>query len=121
MNVNFDDLKEDSPLSVEDINKIAQSNLTILERHHVRLLAHCLACFKSMVNLGVGTDSSIPDENLWLKWCLAQPNINNDDDFVQLLLEQFRGAANQLEELSKIYKVLPLDLTLEDLLNAYGS
>ena len=42
-----------------------------------------------------------------------------DDEFVQVLFEQFAGAAIQLERLSAYLKVAPLDLTLRDLINEY--
>jgi len=43
----------------------------------------------------------------------------NDDEFVQVLFEQFSGAAIQLERLSDALNVPPLDLTLKDLIDAY--
>ena len=42
-----------------------------------------------------------------------------DDEFVQVMFEQFSGAAVQLEKLSKDLKVAPLDLTLKNLIDAY--
>ena len=43
----------------------------------------------------------------------------NDDEFVQVIFEQFSGAAIQLERLSNDLKVAPLDLTLRNLIDAY--
>ena len=106
-----------SPLSKEDINLIGFTNLSASEKHHLRMLAHCLQCFKSM-----SKDNSrglIPVKEEWLEWCLKNPIMMKDDEFVQVMFEQFSGAAIQLERLSNDLKVAPLDLTLRNLIDAY--
>ena len=113
----FDDNSEDSPLSNEEINLIGLTSLSASEKHHLRMLAHCLQCFKSMSK---GNEKGlIPEKEVWLEWCLKNPKMLNDDEFVQVLFEQFAGAAIQLERLSNALKVAPLDLTLRDLIDAY--
>ena len=107
---------ENSPLSNDDINLIGSVNLSVVEKHHLRMLAHCLECFKSMRQ---GNEGLIPRKEDWLEWCLNNPKMVNDDEFVQVLFEQFSGAAIQLERLSIALKVAPLDLTLKDLIDAY--
>ena len=113
----FVDNAEDSPLSTEDINLIAMTNLSIREKHHLRMLAHCLQCFKTMSKNN--QEGLIPLKEEWLEWCLRNPVMMKDDEFVQVMLEQFSGAAIQLERLSNDLKVAPLDLTLRNLLAAY--
>ena len=113
----FADNFEESPLSSEDINLIAVTNLSVREKHHLRMLAHCLQCFKSMSNND--SEGLIPMKEEWLEWCLKNPVMLNDDEFVQVMFEQFSGAAVQLEKLSNDLKVAPLDLTLKDLIDAY--
>ena len=113
----FVDSTESSPLSKEDINLIAMTNLSIREKHHLRMLAHCLQCFKSMSK--ENSESLIPLKEEWLEWCLKNPIMIKDDEFVQVMFEQFSGAAVQLEKLSKDLKVAPLDLTLKNLIDAY--
>ena len=61
----------------------------------------------------------IPEKEVWLEWCLKNPIMFKDDEFVQVLFEQFSGAAIQLERLANHLKVAPLDLTLRDLIDAY--
>ena len=61
----------------------------------------------------------IPAKEVWLELCLKNPRMLKDDEFVQVLFEQFSGAAIQLERLSNALKVAPLDLTLRDLIDAY--
>tara|TARA_B100000700_G_C14848813_1_gene762947 strand:+ start:428 stop:787 length:360 start_codon:yes stop_codon:yes gene_type:complete len=108
---------ENSPLSKEDINLIGSTNLSVSEKHHLRMLLHCLECFKSMRK--ENEEGLIPDKEVWLEWCLKNPMMLKDDEFVQVLLEHFSGAAIQLEKLSDALKVAPLDLTLRDLIDAY--
>ena len=113
----FVDNSENSPLSTEDITLIALTNLSISEKHHLRMLAHCLQCFKSMSRKN--QRGLIPLKDEWLEWCLKNPIMLKDDEFVQVMFEQFSGAAIQLEKLSNDLKVAPLDLTLRNLIDAY--
>ena len=106
-----------SPLSREDISLIGSTNLSVSKKHHLRMLAHCLACFKSMSNGNKG--GLIPSKEVWLEWCLSHPIMVKDDEFVQVVFEQFSGASIQLERLAIVFKVAPLDLTLKDLMAAY--
>ena len=117
MESKFVDNFENSPLSKEDVNLIGLTNLSMSEKHHLRMLAHCLQCFKSMSE--GNSDGLIPLREVWVEWCLENPIMFKDDEFVQVLFEQFSGAAIQLESLSTALNVAPLDLTLRDLIDAY--
>ena len=116
-NSTFVDNYENSPLSNDDINLIGSINLSVVEKHHLRMLAHCLECFKSMSK--GHEEGLIPRKEVWVEWCLKNPIMFKDDEFVQVLFEQFSGAAIQLENLATVLKVAPLDLTLKDLIDAY--
>ncbi len=119
MESTFVDHFENSPLSNEDINLIGSADLSVSEKHHLRMLAHCLACFKAMNN---GNEKGlIPVKEIWLEWCLKNPIMLKDDEFVQVLFDQFSGAAIQLERLSSALKVAPLHLTLKNLIDAYDA
>ena len=115
----FVDNSANSPLSQEDIDLIALTNLSVSQKHHLRMLAHCLQCFKSMSQREKG--DLIPLKEEWLDWCLKNPIMMKDDEFVQVMFEQFSGAAIQLERLSNDLKVAPLDLTLSNLIEAHGA
>ena len=117
MGSNFIDNSGNSPLTKEDISLIGATNLSVAEKHHLRMLAHCLECFKSMNKNNL--EGLIPSKELWLEWCLTNPKMFNDDEFVQVLFEQFAGASKQLEKLSAFFQVAPLDLTINDLISAY--
>ena len=117
MESTFVDNFGNSPLSKDDINLIGSTNLSVSEKHHLRMLLHCLECFKSMSK---GNEKGlIPEKEVWLEWCLKNPIMLKDDEFVQVLFEQFSGAAIQLQKLSNAIKIAPLDLTLRDLIDAY--
>ena len=117
MESTFNENSKNSPLSKEDINLIGSANLSVIEKHHLRMLLHCLECFKSMSK---GNENGlIPGKEVWLEWCLKNPIMFKDDEFVQVLFEQFSGAAIQLEKLANALKVAPLELSLKDLLDAY--
>ena len=117
MESTFVDNSKNSPLSKKDITLIELTNLSVREKHHLRMLAHCLQCFKSMRK----DDSSrlLPVKEEWLEWCLKNPIMMKDDECVQIMFEQFSGAAIQLAKLSNDLKVAPLDLTLRNLIDAY--
>ena len=117
MESTFNNDSQNSPLSKEDINLIGSTNLSAREKHHLRMLAHCLQCFKSMSE--DNPKGLIPVKEAWIEWCLKNPIMQKDDEFVQVLFEQFSGAAIQLKRLSTAFKVAPLDLTLRNLIDAY--
>ncbi len=117
MESTFIDNSKNSPLSEDDINLIALTNLSVTEKHHLRMLAHCLQCFKSMRKHN--PTGLIPLKDEWLEWCLKNPIMLKDDEFVQVMFDQFSGAAIQLERLANDLKVAPLNLTLRNLIDAY--
>ena len=106
----------EGPLSREAIERIDATQLPQLERHHLRLLAHCLACFQAM--RPAPEDGSLPRETSRRHWCLEQPRIAEDPDFLDRLLEQLDVAALQLETIAKTQQVPPMTLTLDALITA---
>ena len=104
-----------SPLSFEDIATIDETGLSIVDRHHLRLLAHCLSCFKQMAK--GSSIGALPSEDVRLKWLLAQPALTNEREFVFLLLDQLTVAGLQLEKLATACDISPSELTLEELIN----
>ncbi len=102
------------PLSVEEIKRIDALSLSILEKHHLRLIAHCLASFKAM-----SEGSSIkdfPSEQSRLEWCATQASLEGQEAFISLLLEQFTVAEKYLDQLAKRYDIQPLEITLDQLI-----
>ena len=88
-------------------------NLTIMQKHHIRILLHCLAILKS-----IPADNTFcsDQENLLRKWCNSESRKFNDQQFSDLLYEQLALTAKKLNLFSqKIGKDIK-DLDIEDLL-----
>ena len=104
-------------MSIE-ADAIAQIDATLLpsrERHHLRLLVHCLDSFRAMESDGTG---QLPGAASRRRWCEQQPVVAEDPGFMQSLLLQLDQAARQLQDLADALGQAPLALTLEDLIAA---
>ena len=102
-----------SPLSDEIVKNIDQLNLSIIQKHHVRLLAHCLEILKEIAKDNV---SLFKEDELLREWCEKQSRIFNDKSFNQLFYEQMSSAAKKLNSFSKSIKKNFKELDLEDLI-----
>ena len=60
--------------------------------------------------------TSLPSYDEQLQWCLEQPTLSHDKEFISLLLNQFSAASIQLERIAARIKIEPLALCLEDLI-----
>ena len=99
-----------SPLNEEIIKTIDELNLPIIQKHHIRLLAHCLETLKEIAK----DDVSFFEEDILLKeWCKKKSNKFNDKSFNKLFYEQMSSAARKLNSFSlergKKFKELNLD------------
>ena len=102
-------------IDADTIARIDATLLPQLDRHHLRLLAHCLASFREM---SADVDGALPDAALRRQWCEQQPVVADDPQFLTLLLDQLDNAAHQLEELADNCSKVPLELSLDDLIAA---
>ena len=105
------------PLKPDEIQRIEEVNLTIFQKHHLRLMAHCLASFKLMKH--ESSVGSFPNEADLLQWCMAQLNYQTQSegkDFIPVLMEQFLVAQDYLEQLAAKYKISPMEITLDHLI-----
>ncbi len=111
-----------SPLSDEIVKKIEQLNLSIIQKHHIRLLAHCLEIFKEISN---DNRSLFEEDKLLREWCEKQSQKFNDKDFDQLFYEQMSSAAKKLnffsQSIEKNFKELDLDDLVLLVLQNHGS
>ena len=103
-----------SPLTREMVETIEATLLPTLERHHLRLLAHCLASFQQMV--APRTHGPLPSLEERQAWCASNPLLQDDPGFAPVLLQQFAAAAHQLEDLARQLGVTPLELSLDQLI-----
>ena len=102
-------------IDAETIARIDATLLPQLDRHHLRLLAHCLASFRTMAP---DLDGALPNASLRRQWCEQQPVVADDPQFLILLLNQLNNAADQLEEMADDCCKAPLELSLDDLIAA---
>ena len=98
------------------IERIDSTLLPQLDRHHLRVLSHCLDSFQTMAS--PWTTGAIPDENQRRRWCQQQPVVADDPAFLDTLLLQLKAAAEQLDQLALELSKPPLELTLDDLISA---
>ena len=99
-------------LTLQTIQSIEKLNLPIMQKHHLRILVHCLAILNS-----ISTDNSFSSdqENLLRNWCNSESGKFNDQQFSDLLYEQLALTAKKLNLFSqKIGKDIK-DLDIEDL------
>ena len=102
-------------IDADTIARIDATLLPQLDRHHLRLLAHCLASFREM---SADVDGALPDAAVRRQWCEQQPVVADDPQFLILLLNQLNNAADQLEEMADDCSKAPLELSLDDLIAA---
>ena len=98
------------------IERIDATLLPQLDRHHLRVLSHCLDSFQAMA--APKTTGAIPDEEQRRRWCQQQPVVAEDPMFLDTLLLQLNAAAEQLDQLARELGKPPLALTLDDLISA---
>ena len=106
----FDPLS--NSLTLQTIQSIEKLNLPIMQKHHLRILVHCLAILNS-----ISSDNSFfsDQENLLRQWCNNESRKFNDQKFSDLLYEQLALTAKKLNLFSqKIGKDIK-DLDIEDL------
>ena len=102
-----------SPLSDEVVKNIDQLNLSIIQKHHIRLLAHCLEIFKEISKEDM---SVFEDDELLREWCENQSKQFNDKNFNQIFYKQMSAAAKKLNLFSQSMKKKFTDLNLDDLI-----
>ena len=103
-----------SPLSDEVVKNIDQLNLSIIQKHHIRLLAHCLEIFKEISKEDLAV---FEEDELLREWCEKQSQKFNDKNFNQIFYEQMSSAAKKLNSFSLSLKKKFKDLNLEDLIS----
>ena len=99
-------------LNIQIIKEIDNLDLPIMQKHHVRILAHCLQILK-IVN--EDDSSELCDNNSLREWCDNQSRIFDDKKFSDLFYAQLDSAAKKLSTFSeKIGKNIE-DLEIDDL------
>ena len=99
-------------LKIETIKEIDHLDLPIMQKHHIRILAHCLQIFK---NIAEGDSSKFYDDNLLREWCDMQSKKFEDRNFSDLFYKQLESTAKKLNTFSKKIGKNIADLEIEDL------
>ena len=110
MSNNLDPLS--NPLNIQTIKEIDNLDLPIMQKHHVRILAHCLQILKI---INADASSELHNENSLREWCDNQSRKFNDIKFSDLFYGQLNSTAKKLNIFSqKIGKNIK-DLEIDDL------
>ena len=101
-----------NPLNISTIKEIDNLNLPIMQKHHVRILAHCLQILK-IINLH--DISELNDKNSLREWCDSQSRKFEDKNFSDLFYTQIDSTAKKLYIFSKRIGKKIEDLEIDDL------
>ena len=98
-------------LNIQTIKEIDNLDLPIMQKHHVRILAHCLQILKNIDN-----SFEYQNQNSLREWCNNQSKKFGDKKFSDLFYEQIESTTNKLITFSrKIGKNID-DLEINDLI-----
>ena len=101
-----------NPLNMQTIKEIDDLDLSIMQKHHIRILAHCLQIFK-IINSDYSFESQ--NKNPLREWSDNQSRKFDDKKFSDLFYEQLESTAKKLKIFSqKIGKNIE-DLEIHDL------
>ena len=103
-----------NPLNLEIIKQIDNLDLTIMQKHHLRILAHCLQILKI-----INQDNSLANQNKnpLREWCDNQSKKFDDKKFSDLFYEQLESTAKKLSIFSKKIGKSIEDLEIDDLIH----
>ena len=99
-------------LNMQTLQEINNLDLPIMQKHHLKILAHCLEIFK---NINVDNSFEYQNKNPLREWCDNQSKKFDDKKFSDLFYEQLESTAKKLNTFSqKIGKNIE-DLEIDDL------
>ena len=102
-----------NPSNIEIIQAIDNLDLTIMQKHHLRILAHCLQILKI---INVDNSSEYQKKNSLREWCDNQSKKFDDKKFSDLFYEQLESTSKKLSAFSKKIGKNIEDLEIDDLL-----
>ena len=101
-----------NPLNIQTIKEIDNLDLPIMQKHHVRILAHCLQILKM---LNANNSIEFQNQNSLREWCDNESKKFEDKKFSDLFYEQLSSIEKKLNTFSqKIGKNIE-DLKIDDL------
>ena len=106
-----------NPLNLETIQEIDNLDLPIMQKHHLRILAHCLQILKI---INADDSSEYHNKNLLREWCDNQSMKFDDKKFSDLFYEQLELTAKKLRTFSKKIGKNIENLEIDDLVLLVG-
>ena len=101
-----------NPLNIQTIKEIDNLDLSIIKKHHVRILAHCLEILKI---INIENSSEYQNKNSLREWCDNQSKKFDDKKFSDLFYEQLESTSKKLSTFSKKIGKNIEDLEIDDL------
>ena len=101
-----------NPLNIQTIKEIDDLDLPIMQKHHVRILAHCLEILKI---INADNNLEYQKKNSLREWCDNQSKKFDDKKFSDLLYEQLESTSKKLSTFSKKIGKNIEDLEIDDL------
>ena len=100
------------PLNIQTIQEIDNLDLPIMQKHHVRILAHCLQILKN-----INSDNIIKNKNknTLKEWCDNQSRKFDDKKFSDLFYAQLESTSKKLNIFSRRIGKSIHDLEIDDL------
>ena len=99
-------------LNMEIIQEIDNLDLPIMQKHHLRILVHCLQILKI---INVDDIFDYQNKNLLREWCDNQSKKFDDKKFSDLFYEQLESTSKKLSTFSKKIGKSIEDLEIDDL------
>ena len=99
-------------LNIEIIQEIDKLDLPIMQKHHVRILAHCLQILKI---IKVDNSFEYQNNNPLKEWSYNQSKKFDDKKFSDLFYEQLETTSKKLSTFSKKIGKSIEDLEIDDL------
>ena len=82
-----------NPFNIQTIKEIDNLNLPLMQKHHVRILAHCVQILKI---INADHNSVLYDKNSLREWCDNQSRKFEDKNFSDLFYAQLDSTAKKL-------------------------
>ena len=101
-----------NPLNMQTIEEIDNLDLPIMQKHHLRILAHCLQILK---NISEANSFENQNKNPLREWCDNQSKKFDDKQFSDLFYEQLESTSKKLSIFSKKIGKSIEDLEIDDL------
>ena len=101
-----------NPLNIQTIKEIDNLDLPIMQKHHVRILVHCLQILKT-----IDANNSLENQNKnpLREWCDNESRKFDDKKFSDLLYVQLDSTAKKLGTFSQRVGKNIYDLNIDDL------